>query len=55
MAPSADMFEMGVDVQVLKRGTMFAGRAKRLYELYRAHESIESIPDTRVEIGRLMV
>ncbi|MGW3290800.1 PfaD family polyunsaturated fatty acid/polyketide biosynthesis protein [Streptomyces sp. NPDC001002] len=43
MAPSADMFEMGVDVQVLKRGTLFAGRAKRLYEVYRAHESIESL------------
>ncbi len=35
MAPSADMFEMGVDVQVLQRGTMFPGRARRLYELYR--------------------
>ena len=27
MAPAADMFEMGVKVQVLKRGTMFAMRA----------------------------
>ncbi|MGF7238810.1 MAG: PfaD family polyunsaturated fatty acid/polyketide biosynthesis protein [Frankia sp.] len=45
MAPSADMFEMGVDVQVLKRGTMFAGRAKRLYEVYRAYEAMEDIPD----------
>jgi PfaD family protein len=45
MAPSADMFELGVDVQVLRRGTMFAGRARRLYELYRVHDSIESIPD----------
>ena len=27
MAPAADMFEMGVDVQVLKRGTMFSMRA----------------------------
>ena len=26
MAPAADMFEMGVKVQVLKRGTMFAMR-----------------------------
>ncbi|MFD7134471.1 PfaD family polyunsaturated fatty acid/polyketide biosynthesis protein [Streptomyces sp. NPDC059894] len=45
MAPSADMFELGVHVQVLQRGTMFAGRARRLYELYRAHDSIESLPD----------
>jgi trans-AT polyketide synthase/acyltransferase/oxidoreductase domain-containing protein len=32
MAPAADMFEMGVDVQVLKRGTLFAVRARKLYE-----------------------
>ncbi len=44
MAPAADMFEMGVKVQVLKRGTMFAMRAAKLYELYRAHDSIEKIP-----------
>ncbi len=44
MAPAADMFEMGVEVQVLKRGTMFANRAKKLYELYRAYPSLESIP-----------
>ncbi|MDD5629492.1 MAG: PfaD family polyunsaturated fatty acid/polyketide biosynthesis protein [Elusimicrobia bacterium] len=44
MAPAADMFEMGVKVQVLKRGTLFAMRAGRLYELYRAHESLEAIP-----------
>jgi trans-AT polyketide synthase, acyltransferase and oxidoreductase domains len=29
MAPSADMFEMGVKVQVLKTGTMFAMRAQK--------------------------
>ncbi len=34
MAPAADMFEMGVKVQVLKRGTLFAMRAAKLYELY---------------------
>jgi PfaD family protein len=44
MAPAADMFEMGVKVQVLKRGTMFAMRAAKLYELYRACDSIEKIP-----------
>jgi len=44
MAPSPDMFEMGVKVQVLKRGTMFAGRASLLRELYRAHASLEDIP-----------
>lgn len=44
MAPSADMFEMGVKVQVLKRGTMFAQRASRLYELYSAYPDYASIP-----------
>jgi len=44
MAPAADMFEMGVKVQVLKRGTMFAMRAAKLYELYRAYDSLEQIP-----------
>jgi PfaD family protein len=44
MAPSADMFELGVKVQVLKRGTMFPYRAAKLYELYAAHESYEQIP-----------
>jgi PfaD family protein len=44
MAPAADMFEMGVRLQVLKRGTLFAVRAQKLYELYRNYEAIESIP-----------
>jgi len=45
MAPAADMFEMGVKVQVLKRGTMFAMRAGKLHEAYRAHDSIEAMPE----------
>lgn len=53
MAPSADMFELGVDVQVLRRGTMFASRARRLYELYQAHESLESITgEDRTELEK---
>jgi trans-AT polyketide synthase, acyltransferase and oxidoreductase domains len=44
MAPAADMFEMGVKVQVLKRGTMFAMRAARLYEHYRTYNAIDDIP-----------
>jgi PfaD family protein len=44
MAPAADMFEMGVKVQVLKRGTMFPMRAAKLYELYRGYPSLEAIP-----------
>lgn len=45
MAPAADMFEMGVKVQLLKRGTMFPMRAQRLYELYVEHDSVESLPE----------
>ncbi len=44
MAPSADMFEMGVRVQVLKRGTMFALRAQKLYDFYRQYDDWHHIP-----------
>jgi PfaD family protein len=44
MAPAADMFEMGVKVQVLKRGTMFPMRAAKLYDLYNAYPSFEALP-----------
>jgi PfaD family protein len=49
MAPAADMFEMGVKLQVLKRGTLFPLRAQKLYELYRTYNSIEEIPPTERE------
>lgn len=49
MAPAADMFEMGVKLQVLKRGTMFGLRAQKLYELYRTYDSIDDIPVTERE------
>jgi trans-AT polyketide synthase, acyltransferase and oxidoreductase domains len=45
MAPASDMFEMGVKVQVVKRGSMFAMRAKKLYDLYVAYDSIDDIPE----------
>ena len=44
MAPAADMFELGVKVQVLKRGTMFGVRAAKLYEAYHGHASLDAIP-----------
>lgn len=44
MAPAADMFEMGVTVQVLKRGTLFAQRAQRLSDFYRRYSSLEEAP-----------
>ena len=44
MAPAADMFELGAQVQVLKRGTLYAQRARKLYECYRAYDGLESVP-----------
>ncbi len=44
MAPAADMFEQGVEVQVLKRGTMFAVRGGRLLDAYRAYAGLDAVP-----------
>ncbi|WP_218081134.1 PfaD family polyunsaturated fatty acid/polyketide biosynthesis protein [Anthocerotibacter panamensis] len=49
MAPAADMFEQGVKLQVLKRGTFFPVRAQKLYELYRSYDAIEAIPAAQRE------
>jgi trans-AT polyketide synthase, acyltransferase and oxidoreductase domains len=43
MAPAADMFELGVNLQVLKRGTLFGPRAKKLYELYVSNAGLDAI------------
>jgi len=44
MAPAADMFEMGVKVQLLKRGTLFPMRAQKLFHLYQQHDGIDDLP-----------
>ena len=49
MAPAADMFEMGVKLQVLKRGTLFPMRAQKLYDLYSQYDSVEDIPPKEKE------
>ncbi|WP_199327361.1 PfaD family polyunsaturated fatty acid/polyketide biosynthesis protein [Anabaena sp. PCC 7938] len=49
MAPAADMFEMGVKLQVLKRGTLFPLRAQKLLEFYKNYNSIEEIPPAEKE------
>ena len=43
--PAPDMFEMGAKVQVLGKGSMYAQRAGRLYDLYRNWDRIEDIPE----------
>jgi PfaD family protein len=53
MAPAADMFEMGVKLQVLKRGTFFPMRAQKLYDLWKEYDSIEAIPaDERAKLEK---
>lgn len=49
MAPAADMFEMGVKLQVLKKGTLFPLRAQKLWELYKNYNSISEIPPNEIE------
>ena len=52
-AAAADMFEQGVKVQVLTRGTMFAARANKLYDLYRRRGHLEALSaDERTELER---
>ena len=54
MAASADMFELGVQVQVLRRGTLYASRANLLHALYAAHDTLEALPieaRARLEAG----
>ena len=49
MAPAADMFEMGVKVQLLKRGSLFGPRAAKLYDIYTTCDSLEAIPPVERE------
>jgi len=44
MAPCADMFEMGAKVEVIKKKTMYAQNAQKLYEYYVKYPSFEAIP-----------
>lgn len=47
-APAGDMFELGAQVQVVRRGSLFAARASTLLRLYRQHASLEDLDeDTR--------
>jgi len=44
MAPAADMFEMGVKLQVTSRQTMFPMRAQKLHDLYATYDGLDAIP-----------
>lgn len=49
MTPASDMFEQGVKLQVLKKGTLYPTRAAKLYTLYVQYNSIDAIPETQVK------
>ena len=40
-----DMFEIGAHVQVLSRGTMYAQRSNRLFQVYKMYSDWESVPE----------
>ncbi|MCB9228579.1 MAG: PfaD family polyunsaturated fatty acid/polyketide biosynthesis protein [Deltaproteobacteria bacterium] len=53
MAPAADMFGMGVQVQVLAKGTLFPVRARKLYRWYRQYAALSELPSSvRTELER---
>jgi PfaD family protein len=39
------MFEMGAHVQVLSRGSMYAKRSERLFDLYKRYSAWEEVPE----------
>ncbi|WP_244169796.1 ACP S-malonyltransferase [Paenibacillus helianthi] len=41
--PLGDLFQIGAQAQVLKRGLFFPARANKLYELYRLYDSLEEL------------
>ncbi|PHM38763.1 PfaD family polyunsaturated fatty acid/polyketide biosynthesis protein [Xenorhabdus innexi] len=49
-APSADMFELGAKVQVLKQGSMYAVRAQKLYNLYKQYDSLDDLPEQEITL-----
>jgi len=42
-APAGDLFELGAEVQVVKKGVFFPARARKLHDLYRHHRSLDEI------------
>lgn len=42
-APAGDMFEIGAQVQVVKRGLFFPARGRKLYSLYQQFDELDAI------------
>ncbi|TMO60325.1 PfaD family polyunsaturated fatty acid/polyketide biosynthesis protein [Pseudoalteromonas aurantia] len=54
-SPSADMFELGAQVQTLKKGTMYGVRSQKLYQIYKRYDSLEQIPEAdRLQLEKQM-
>jgi trans-AT polyketide synthase/acyltransferase/oxidoreductase domain-containing protein len=52
-APAGDLFELGSRVQVVRKGTLFAARANKLYQLYRGHSGLDDLDEaTRTWLER---
>jgi trans-AT polyketide synthase/acyltransferase/oxidoreductase domain-containing protein len=50
-APWSELFELGVQARVMKRGVFTPARANKLYDLWRRHDSFDEIdPATRTQI-----
>lgn len=43
-APAGDMFEIGAQVQVMKKSVFFPARANKLLSIYRHYDSLDDIP-----------
>ncbi|MET7869457.1 PfaD family polyunsaturated fatty acid/polyketide biosynthesis protein [Streptomyces cyaneofuscatus] len=50
LASSPELFELGAQVQVVRRNTNFAPRANMLHQLYRRHDSLEAIDPRRARV-----
>jgi len=48
-APAGDLFELGARVQVARKGTLFAARANKLYQLYRQVASLDELDEATRE------
>ena len=48
-APAGDMFELGVTIQVMKKGSLFASRGNLLWQLYQQYPGTEAIPAKDIE------
>lgn len=55
-AADREMFELGVDAQVMKRGVFFPARAAQLHDVWRRHDSFEEAdPTVRAQVEETLL